>query len=325
MVYARFTIVCCLIVVLFPSDVALAKQSKGSLIAVDTDWEFKRDPLEGDFGSEVYSRQPYDDEDVLKYFKVRNDRLYEDVKWTYDEYTKRLIDVDYTPVKNTDFEEYKVWDIFFRMSQAQFVKQNVARFVTFRDPADPRLAMVWRAKVSREPSWFLAVNVNAADFGNAKWERDMVITLMHEYAHIITLNKKQMKYSGNKKCSKYYHVNGLGCMFGISYLDKFAKRFWTQEELVRRDKINKLENYQDRNQSVLNYYTKNSDNYVTWYAAFSPEEDIAESFTNFLLLQRPTSTELMKNQKIRFFYEFPELVETRTRVRSIIEPYFSVK
>jgi hypothetical protein len=58
---------------------------------------------------------------------------------------------------------------------------------------------------------------------------------------------------------------------------------------------------------------------VTEYAASNPDEDFAESFTVFVLKEKPTKPTvnfIHKDQKILFFYDFPELVEMRDFIRS---------
>jgi hypothetical protein len=58
---------------------------------------------------------------------------------------------------------------------------------------------------------------------------------------------------------------------------------------------------------------------VTEYAASNPSEDLAESFTAFVLQEKPTKSTvgfIHSDQKILFFYDFPELVEIRDFIRS---------
>ena len=54
---------------------------------------------------------------------------------------------------------------------------------------------------------------------------------------------------------------------------------------------------------------------MTEYAASNPDEDFAESFVAFVLKEKPTKSTTV-DQKIRFFYDFPELVEMRDFIRS---------
>ena len=54
---------------------------------------------------------------------------------------------------------------------------------------------------------------------------------------------------------------------------------------------------------------------MTEYAATNPSEDFAESFMVFVLKEKPTKSTIA-DQKILFFYDFPELVEMRDFIRS---------
>ena len=58
---------------------------------------------------------------------------------------------------------------------------------------------------------------------------------------------------------------------------------------------------------------------MTEYAATNPSEDFAESFMVFVLKEKPaksTADFIHKDQKILFFYDFPELVEIRDFIRN---------
>ncbi len=72
---------------------------------------------------------------------------------------------------------------------------------------------------------------------------------------------------------------------------------------------------------LYQFYLKNQGTFLTDYAAEAPEEDIAESWSFFILNDQPSSLNLIKNQKINFFYQFPELIEYRTLIRKNINQY----
>ena len=68
------------------------------------------------------------------------------------------------------------------------------------------------------------------------------------------------------------------------------------------------------------FHKKYYDQFVTYYAASHPAEDIAESFSAFVLSddQARIKTPNMEiwEEKILFFYDFPELVEMRDFIRN---------
>jgi hypothetical protein len=62
-----------------------------------------------------------------------------------------------------------------------------------------------------------------------------------------------------------------------------------------------------------NFYKTYSDQFVTEYAATSPEEDIAEAWAFFILSPKPEQDSIA-NEKVLFFYEYPELVQLRQEI-----------
>ena len=62
------------------------------------------------------------------------------------------------------------------------------------------------------------------------------------------------------------------------------------------------------------FYEKNKDSFVTTYATVNPFEDIAESFSYFMLTPYNDSPQTVPERKVNFFYQFPELVEYRAFV-----------
>jgi len=63
----------------------------------------------------------------------------------------------------------------------------------------------------------------------------------------------------------------------------------------------------------------NEKDFVTEYASTNPGEDIAESFAFFVLRPKPSSSKKKSDQKMLFFFDYPELVKLRSYVRSRIE------
>ena len=61
------------------------------------------------------------------------------------------------------------------------------------------------------------------------------------------------------------------------------------------------------------FFHKHADQFVTEYAASSPSEGLAESFMDFIFVPKPSSA-MLSDQKIRFFYNYPEMVELRERL-----------
>ncbi|NJN80268.1 MAG: hypothetical protein HC797_07255, partial [Anaerolineales bacterium] len=61
------------------------------------------------------------------------------------------------------------------------------------------------------------------------------------------------------------------------------------------------------------FYYKYEDQFLTDYAVTHPAEDIAESFSFFIFSSQPAGNTIAE-EKILFFYQYPELVELRTKI-----------
>lgn len=69
--------------------------------------------------------------------------------------------------------------------------------------------------------------------------------------------------------------------------------------------------------ALAKFYKENRDKFVTEYAATNLDEDMAESFTLFILEPKPSGVSIAE-EKILFFYDFPELVELRREIAQSI-------
>ncbi len=294
-----------------------------SIATTSPEWSYIREMSDVDTGSEVYARQPYEDEDLLKVFLARNGKIYEDIKWRTNKLTNKVEDIDFGTANKKNSEEQRIWNLFLSIAGQDFVKKYVGYYVTYRDVDDPALGAVWRVDTSKEPSWVVGINANAADFTNQKWERDMVITLLHEYGHLLTLNKTQMKYVQSKKkaCQKIYR-SSIGCPYKQAYFTKYVDTFWDMNDRAHNASTSAEIDPKKVAKQVRKYYKEHPFDFVTQYAATSPEEDMAESFVDFVLQAKPNNTLLEKNRKILFFYQYPEFVSLRTTIRQSIRQYF---
>jgi len=144
---------------------------------------------------------------------------------------------------------------------------------------------------------------------------DYTHTLIHEYGHLLTLNPSQIELTDDmiQDDNKGY-LTSEGYALKDSYLEIFVKQFWDDELLLEWDNIDNKKNENKRVKLLYEFYLSHRDNFVTDYAAESPEEDIAEAWTFFVLSDKP-DTNTVKNQKVIFFYQFPELVEDRQKMR----------
>lgn len=178
--------------------------------------------------------------------------------------------------------------------------------------------------VELDGKWSLSINL--IDLGSPQ---AVINILTHEYGHMLTLNRSQVRdtmvqfnWNMNRKefdtmqaaCGDFFFT-GRQCTTSISYLNEFGNRFWTGE--VYESWVNVIvppnKDASVRKAEMDEFYAKYSDQFVRDYAAVNPVEDIAESWTEFILGPNPSGVSIA-DQKVLFFYEYPELVELRRQI-----------
>lgn len=211
-----------------------------------------------------------------------------------------------------------IWNYFAAIIPPER-RSFLSEYVIFTDGEDNILAWVSQSENDLN-KW--ALNVDILDSSNPQ---DLTFTLIHEYGHLLTLNPLQVLPSQAifdnpdsdavfqreaDACPTYF--TGEGCSEQDAYINKFVNRFWTDiyNEWSDIDSIEDEDAYYD---ALDSFYQKYQDQFVNDYAATDPVEDIAESFAYFILEPKPTG-ESIAEQKIRFFYEFPELVQLRGQI-----------
>jgi len=182
------------------------------------------------------------------------------------------------------------------ISPDDFSDQHLSRLVLYAQNDDTG------AYVEPDPSgekWNMYVNMNTFADG----EKEMVFTLLHEFAHILTLNFEQMNREADEETCETYFVQE-GCLHRDSYLFSFFERFWKQYDLGSSQ----------FDLEGSNVYDEHPKDFVNDYAATNPGEDIAESFASFVL--RTNSEGGTVGEKQEFFGEYTELVFLRDNIRS---------
>lgn len=211
-----------------------------------------------------------------------------------------------------------IWDYFASIIPPEG-REAISEFSIFTDGRGKHLAAV--SPLSSDPEqWNLQVDILDAESYD-----ELTYTLIHEQGHLLTLNAEQVPPSKaifespenetiyrqeDDACTQYF--TGEGCSKPDSYINQFFTRFWPYiyEEWAQIDS----EEDEDTRLTMLdNFYEMNQDQFVSEYASTSPIEDIAESWAFFVLSPKPELNSIA-NEKILFFYEYPELVELRTKI-----------
>lgn len=130
------------------------------------------------------------------------------------------------------------------------------------------------------------------DDGTLKKADKFVSTVIHEYAHALTLNESQMNTALMYDTISY---QDMSLYQADSYMQAFYNRFYAPGQRTWRE---------------------HPEDYVSQYAGTAGiHEDIAESFLHFVTEDRPAEANTLAAQKLLFFYDYPEMVETRRVIR----------
>ena len=231
-----------------------------------------------------------------------------------------------TPAVPTEWQTYQedsathqaIWSYFSSLIPLD-ERDYISKFSIFTDGAEEVYAAV--GQDADDPTrWVLAVDI--VDAAN---QQELTYSLIHEYGHLLTLNAAQVDLDADlfyqqdnealleeaaTSCPTFFP--GEGCSNADSYINQFYQRFWSdlEGEFEEIQAIDDESRYED---ALADFYDRYADQFVTDYAATNPGEDIAESWTAFVLQPRPTGTSIA-DEKVLFFYEHSELVELRGQI-----------
>lgn len=267
--------------------------------------EGESDPM--DFGAREEENTAY-----LVTYRVEGDQLTEP---NFEQVSSDLLEE-----QDDQAMHQRLWDYFASLIPLEY-RADLAEFSIMTDGQENVLAAV--AQTYDDPAlWGLEV-----DFADSSEEEYLTFTLVHEFAHLLTLGPDQVPPSeavfNNPEdneiymnevaaCSNFFP--GEGCANSNSYINLFYDRFWI-EIYDEWDAINLEEDDDVYYQKLDDFYYNYQDQFLTDYAVTHPAEDIAESFSFFIFSDFPQG-DTIAEQKVLFFYNFPELVELRRQIRS---------
>lgn len=221
--------------------------------------------------------------------------------------------------EQNDFATHQqVWHYFSALIPEE-QRKMLAAYSIMTDGKGGTLAAVSQIE-SNAHRWGLEVDI--ADTANYY---DLTFTLVHEFGHLLTLGPSQVPpdlavfnnpddndiyLQAVSACPNYFP--GEGCANPDSYINSFYNQFWAtiHEEW---NKINLEKDNKDYYDKLDAFYMKYQDQFVTDYAPTNPEEDIAEAWAFFVLGPKPADNSIA-DEKVLFFYQYPELVKLRTQI-----------
>lgn len=119
---------------------------------------------------------------------------------------------------------------------------------------------------------------------------ELTQTAIHEFGHTVTLNAEQVDGTFEGGSCPTFELDE-GCSDEESYIFAFYTTFYSDGE------------------------STNEDDFVTEYASENIVEDMAESFTFFVMDDEERTVDTIADEKVNFFYDFPELVDLRDEIR----------
>ncbi len=251
-----------------------------------------------------------DDEYVIVTYAVDGNEIYS------PDYAN--VDSNLQAYQNDTATQEMIWHYYTAMIP-QEARDMLVGYKVVSDGQGGSLAMVEQSP--NDPNeWIL--NVDIADASDL---RDLTYTLIHEYGHLLTLNENQIDvsldvfnnpedddiyYAAEDSCNTYF--TGEGCAKNNSYIHQFYRDFW-EPIYDEWSEIQYIEDDDAYYEAADNFYYKYEDQFVTDYAATNVGEDIAESWAFFIISEKPAGNTVAE-EKILFFYQFPELVALRDQI-----------
>ena len=209
----------------------------------------------------------------------------------------------------------EIWRFVSTLLPKSVIRSEVEQYMVFSDGPEETLAFVAQVDNNLD-KWFIAMDLEDTGLTGNLNQKEIVHTVVHEFAHILTLENDQVPPDATgateSSCKNYFP--GEGCATATSYINLYYQRFWV-ELADEHAEIDQIEDENDRLDATYAFYEKYTDRFVSDYAATNPGEDIAESFTAFVLKDKPTGDSIAE-KKVQFFYNFPPLMEIRSHIRS---------
>ena len=229
------------------------------------------------------------------------------------------VPLEYRKYQEDTASQMRIWKFYVAMIPPE-LRKWVKEFVVFTD--GPYETSAW-VQPSSTYKHYWQVGFDLLDSDYPAYLAD---SLVHETGHLLTLNSEQLPedpehyYFYDSRTNSVlgcpqYATDGK-CSLPNSYINLFYQRFWknvykewwginqkAQDTATSEEYLKVMEQFYDRHRKM----------FLNSYAATSIEEDMAESFSFFVLNPKPSGKSIYQ-QKVAFYYGFPELVEYRRQM-----------
>jgi len=232
-----------------------------------------------------------------------------------------------------DKEKHReIWNIFTKLIPEN--QRNVSVFYITTDGVDGISGGIER-DADDISKWHLFYDISDAYPIEFIDDNEIIYTTIHEFGHIVSSGPDQIDVDlelvnfwdsniiSEKEQNELFQMKSKlchpkimvvdGCAKTNSYINLFYQKFWA-DIISDWDEIQYIEDDEEFYEQSDLFYEEFQDRFVSIYSSTNIDEDIAESWTAFVLRDKPTG-ETMSEQKIRFFYNFSELVDIREHIR----------
>lgn len=195
-------------------------------------------------------------------------------------------------------EASAVWAEIERVFTPRVAATRISQLKVGDDSSSDTLA--WVSRDNAPEYWTFAANVAYADD-----EELWLGTLVHEYAHVLSLGPESVD-AYTDTCDTIW--TGQGCLLPETALLAFSDRFWSAyTDAPEGDNVDV---------DVADaFYAAHEEDFVDAYAATNVTEDFAESFMAYVMEEEATERSPVAD-KLRFFAEYPPYIRVRERLRA---------
>lgn len=216
----------------------------------------------------------------------------------------------YLKLQSNTARHKEIWNAAKKLIPSSYLSR-ISQYEVFSDGMDGTVGYV-TSEQDMLKKW--VISLDAADFFTSTGkldEKQLTEIVVHEFGHILTLSYDQID---KKASSTAVYKAEEGYAKPKSYLNLFYQRFW-KDTYKEWNAIDSIEDDEMSLAKLNIFLMEHSSWFVSDYAVYSPEEDIAESWLKFVSQGKPAGKTIAE-KKILFFYEFPELVKLRSEIRS---------
>lgn len=196
----------------------------------------------------------------------------------------------------------EAWDALVQLVPIE-QRRLIASFAGFDAPEDPPAVVAFAGPIDSTAQQFtVAVEVDESEAD----PEELQLTVMHEFAHVISQTPDQLDLSAPPADCGTFH-NGYGCFAVDSYVWAFAQRFWSEADLAA------VPGPDGFPQDFADGRCLADPSFPGAYAASHPEEDFAESFAAFVFsIDLPPAVQ----PRLAFFAQYDELAIFRDNARA---------